>query len=193
MTTASLVPSWPGAAEPGAAVIGLTVSLPEPWAAQVRLVRAAAGDPLSASVPPHITLLPPTAVPEGELDAVIAHVARVAAAHAPFVLATRGTDTFRPVSPVVFLRVTEGADELDALQRDVRTAAGPLDVPLRFPFHPHVTLAHEVDDSSLDEAERAGRDIAVELVVAHLDLYRLAADSSWQILSGPPLGGPPAA
>ena len=49
-------------------VIGVAIALPSHYAAQVRAVREAAGDPLAEVVPPHITLLPPTAVDVDSLD-----------------------------------------------------------------------------------------------------------------------------
>ena len=55
---------------PGAhqCVIGVAIALPSHYAAQVRAVREAAGDPLAEVVPPHITLLPPTAVDVDSLE-----------------------------------------------------------------------------------------------------------------------------
>ena len=105
---------------PSQCVVGLTIPLPEPWATQVRLVRAGVGDPLARVVPPHVTLLPPTAVEREGMPAIAEHVERVAAATAPFVLRARGVGTFRPVSPVVYVALTAGAPQCDALQRVLR-------------------------------------------------------------------------
>ena len=48
---------------PGAAVIGVVVPVPEPWAQLLVDWRSKVGDPQAALVPPHVTLLPPTEVP----------------------------------------------------------------------------------------------------------------------------------
>ncbi|MBW3068371.1 MULTISPECIES: 2'-5' RNA ligase family protein [unclassified Actinomyces] len=173
---------------PSQCVLGVTIVLPEPWATRVRSVRTAVGDPHGNAIPPHITLLPPTAVDKDDLAAVTAHVSRVAARTAPFNLRAAGVGTFRPVSPVVFLGVAEGAGAIDALQQALRADDGPLRRTLRFPFHPHVTLAHEVDDDALDRAARSGSDIAAAFVVDRIHLQRLASDGSWVSLATPALG-----
>ncbi len=61
-----------------------------------------------------------------------------------------GTGTFRPISPVVFVQVARGVADCELLERAIRS--GPLDRALEFPYHPHVTVAHDVDDDALDEA-----------------------------------------
>ncbi|WP_136193771.1 2'-5' RNA ligase family protein [Actinomyces procaprae] len=176
------------APSPSQCVLGVTIVLPEPWATRVRGVRMAVGDPHGNSVPPHITLLPPTAVEKADLEAVTAHVARVASHATPFTLCVAGVGTFRPVSPVVFLDVAAGGSAIDALQQALRADHGPLRRTLRFPFHPHVTLAHEVDDAALDLAEHAGSGIAADFVVDRIHLQRLAPDGSWESLMTPVLG-----
>ncbi|WP_103062175.1 2'-5' RNA ligase family protein [Actinomyces qiguomingii] len=173
---------------PSQCVLGVTIALPEPWAARVRSVRLAVGDPHGNAVPPHVTLLPPTAVEKADLAAVTAHVSRVAARTAPFAMRAAGVGTFRPVSPVVFLDVAEGGAVIDALQQELRAADGPLHAPLRFPFHPHITIAHEVDDAALDRAVSAARNIAASFVVDRIHLQRLASDGSWASLATPTLG-----
>ena len=104
-------------------------------------------------------------------DAVI----RVAVAAATFVLGD--TDALQ--------------DDLDALQRAVRDEHGPLARDLRFRFHPHVTLAHEVGHEALDAAAAAGESITAEFVVDRLELRALADDGSWDLLRTVPLSGSP--
>lgn len=174
---------------PSQCVVGLTIPLPEPWAAQVRIVRAGAGDPLAHVIAPHVTLLPPTVVERGDVPAIAAHVERVAGRTAPFVLRARGVGTFRPVSPVVYVALQDGGPQCDVLQQMLRRQGGPLATALRFPFHPHITLAHEVSDDSLDAAARAGADIDARFVVERISLHRLAEDGSWQTLTAPALAG----
>ena len=170
-------------------VVGLTIPLPEPWAAQVRIVRADAGDPLARVIAPHGTLLPPTAVERDDVPVIAAHVEQVAAGTAPFVVRACGVGTFRPVSPVVYVALMDGGPQCDALQRALRERGGPLATALRFPFHPHITLAHEVDDDALDAAARDGAGIDARFVVERIRLHRLADDGSWQVLAAPALAG----
>ena len=143
-------------------VIGVAIALPDSDAARVRQVRAAAGDPLAHVIPPHITILPPTAVDVGSLEQVSQHLRRVARRTSPFRIRLDEVGTFRPVSPVVYLDLSRGAPECDRLQGRVRDEAGPLARPLSFPFHPHVTLAHEIADDHLDVAAAAGAELDVD-------------------------------
>ena len=153
-------------------VIGVAIALPSHYAAQVRAVREAAGDPLAEVVPPHITLLPPTAVDVDSLDEVMRHLRNVAAGTRPFDVRIDEVGTFRPVSPVVYLGLRSGAEECDSLQARVRDRHGPLARSLSFPFHPHVTLAHEVADEGLDVAARQGAGLVMGFTVTKLHLYR---------------------
>ena len=172
-------------------VVGVTVPVPEPWASRVRLVRAEADDPLARSIGPHITILPPTLVEREQLERVDRHLDAIAARTTPFVVELDGVDDFRPVSPVVYLNVARGCEDLDALQRAVRDEHGPLARDLRFRFHPHVTLAHEVGHEALDAAAAAGESITAEFVVDRLELRALADDGSWDLLRTVPLSGSP--
>ena len=173
-------------------VVGVTVPVPEPWASRVRLVRAEAGDPLARSIGPHITILPPTLVEREQLERVDRHLDAIAARTTPFVVELDGVDDFRPVSPVVYLSLARGSEELDALQRSVRDEDEPLARALRFRFHPHVTLAHEVGSEALDVAAASGGRITAEFVADRLELRALAEDGSSDLLRTFPLSGPPA-
>lgn len=158
--------------------IGVAVSVPQPWGRQIESWRDSFGDPMARAIPAHITLLPPTPVPAAHVDAVHDHLMRVASRFQPFELHLHGTDTFRPVSPVVFLRVATGASSCDALQQGVRT--GPLAGELAFPYHPHVTVAHHLDDDALDRALLTLRDFSAAFVVRSFCLYQHDVDGVWR-------------
>jgi 2'-5' RNA ligase len=161
-----------------ALTIGVAVEIPEPWAAQLQDWREAFGDPLARAIPAHVTLLPPTAVPRPLLGDVVAHLEGVAATMSPFELLLAGTDTFRPVSPVVFVRVADGGAQCDLVQRAVRT--GPLARELSFPFHPHVTVAHHLDDEALDRAMATLEGFSAGFRVESFVLYEHGADGVWR-------------
>ncbi|HEX2417726.1 MAG TPA: 2'-5' RNA ligase family protein [Micromonosporaceae bacterium] len=127
----------------GVRTIGVAVPIPEPWGSQLDARRAATGDPQAGLIPSHLTLLGPTDLAEERLPNVDKHLSQVAAGHRSFTLHLRGTGTFRPVSDVVFIAVVAGISECEQLEREIRT--GPLRRELRFPYHPHVTVAHDVD------------------------------------------------
>lgn len=130
--------------------IGVAVAVPEPYATELRDFRASFGDPQADTVPTHVTLLPPQPVTADRLGAAREHLAGVAARHDRFSMSLRGTGTFRPVSPVVFVTVAEGIADCELLAESV--CAGPLASRPRFPYHPHVTVAHHLSDDDLDAA-----------------------------------------
>lgn len=129
--------------------IGVAIDIPEPWGGQLTARRAASGDPLAAHVPAHLTLLGPTEIGVADLAVVEEHLVGVAADHAAFSLHLRGTGTFRPVTQVVFVAVAAGISECEVLHEAV-VAAEPIARPEKFPYHPHVTVAHDVPAPALD-------------------------------------------
>ncbi len=159
--------------------IGVVLDIPEPFGKFLRKSRAEFGDPLASAIPPHVTLLPPTDVAPGIGRAINDHLAAVAAVTAPFTIALHGTDSFRPVSPVVFVKVEQGGDSCSDLQRLVRT--GPLTRQLQFPYHPHVTVAHHLADDALDHAQKTLADYRAEFGVAALGLYEHGRDGVWRL------------
>jgi 2'-5' RNA ligase len=167
--------------------IGVVVDVPEPFGQELRSRRAEFGDPLARAIPTHITLLPPTDVAPGIGGLVSDHLAAVAAATAPFLVRLRGTGSFRPVSPVVFVRLDEGAEGCDTLQRMIRT--GPLSRELSFPFHPHVTVAQNLDETALDLALATLADYQAEFMVTGLGLYEHGRDGVWRQRHRFPFGG----
>ncbi|WGY03221.1 2'-5' RNA ligase family protein [Nocardioides sp. QY071] len=166
-------------------VIGVAVAIPEPWATELVDYRLRIGDPTAEGVPSHITLIPPTELPGG-LDEIEAHLATAATEVAPFRVHLRGTGTFRPVSPVVFVSLAEGISQCEQLADAVRR--GPLSVDLDYPYHPHVTVAHHLDDPTLDRAfdDLAGFDCAFDVTDFHLYVHH--EQEGWRSTRTFPLG-----
>jgi 2'-5' RNA ligase len=157
--------------------IGVAIAVPEPWATELEDYRMRIGDPTASGVPSHITLIPPLEV-EGRLTDIEDHLEKAAWRHDAFRVHLRGTGTFRPVSPVVFITLAEGISQCEQLADDVRD--GPLDVDLDFPYHPHVTVAHHLGD---DELDRAFDDLAhfeCSFDVADFHLYVHEGELGWQ-------------
>jgi 2'-5' RNA ligase len=130
--------------------LGVAIPIPAPWAQELSGWRARVGDPAAARVPPHVTLLPPTQVPVASMPAIEDHLAETAGTHQPFEMHLSGTGTFRPVSDVVFVVVAAGIAQCERLESAVRS--GPLARETRFPYHPHVTVAHDIPPDGLDRA-----------------------------------------
>jgi 2'-5' RNA ligase len=105
------------------------------------------------------------------------HLMQAAALNPSFKVHLRGTGTFRPVSPVVFITVVEGISGCEQLALSLRR--GPLACDLAYPYHPHVTIAHHLDDATLDRAfaEMAGFDCAFE--ASGFSLYVHERETGW--------------
>jgi 2'-5' RNA ligase len=128
----------------------VAIAVPEPWGTQLQKYRTALGDDTAQGIPTHITLMPPFELDHADLPAIEQHLADASAANVPFRIHLRGTGTFRPVSPVVFVMVAEGISACEQLAFSVRR--GPLEAELQFPYHPHVTVAHHLAEDALDQA-----------------------------------------
>ncbi|MGN0062758.1 MAG: 2'-5' RNA ligase family protein [Nocardioides sp.] len=158
--------------------IGVAVAIPEPWASGLQEYRTDLGDLTALLIPTHVTLIPPTEISEEQFSEIEEHLAAVAASRSSFRVHLRGTGTFRPVSPVVFIAVAEGIAGFEQLADAVRT--GPLAVELDFPYHPHVTVAHNLADDLLDRAydELAEFECVFDADAFHL--YRHDETLGWQ-------------
>ena len=131
--------------------IGVALAIPEPWATELQDYRTSVGDTTATMIPTHITLVPPTEIDEADLPEHRDAPRRTwPAGWRGFRIHLRGTGTFRPVSPVVFVTLVEGISQCEQLAAAVRQ--GPLGVDLQFPYHPHVTIAHHLPDETLDRA-----------------------------------------
>jgi len=157
--------------------IGVAIAIPEPQAASLQEHRIAFGDRRAHAIPVHITLVPPTDVGDA-IAAVEEHLAGVAGKHPPFGIRLRGTATFRPVSPVVFIALSEGISLCEQLAGDARS--GPLEQKLTFPYHPHVTIAHDLDDDALDSAYETLADFDCAFEVKKFQLFMHEADGVWR-------------
>jgi len=113
----------------------------------------------------------------------------VAAAHPPFAMHLAGTGTFSPVSDVVFVAVARGIGNCELLSSDVRR--GPLARDLGFPYHPHVTVAHDVPGDMLEMAYTGLADLSAEFRVENITEFEQLADGSWAVSRLYPLTGTP--
>ncbi len=167
--------------------IGVAVAIPEPWASELQDYRTAIGDTTAALIPTHITLVPPTEVSE-QLEDVEQHLEQAAAKVEPFTVHLRGTGTFRPVSPVVYVTLAQGVSHCEQLAEAV--LGGPLDVELDFPYHPHVTVAHHLEDPQLDRAFTELAGFECQFAVDQFHLYVHDDDLGWRPARDFALGAP---
>ena len=159
--------------------IGIAIDIPEPWGSQLTRRRLQAGDAAAAHIPAHLTLLGPTEVDDGVIAEVAEHLTGVATGHEPFPVHLRGTGTFRPLTEVVFVAVAAGDEdckrlwtairELDSVRRD-----------LRWPYFPHVTVAHDVPTEALDEVYADLADFDAKFMVTGFTLFEHGPDGRWR-------------
>jgi 2'-5' RNA ligase len=168
--------------------IGVSLAVPEPWGGRLQDFRVTNGDAQGATIPTHITLVPPVDVDDADLEMIGEHLADVAARLGSYPVHLRGSGTFRPISPVVFVNLVEGISQTEELARACRS--GPLALALDYPYHPHVTVAHHVDDDRLDRAFEEMADFDCAFPVTDFHLYVHDGDHGWRatrdfVLTGP--------
>lgn len=175
--------------------IGVSIAVPEPFGSALQEFRVSLGDEPARHIPTHITLVPPTEVSDAALDDVVEHLRQLATRQPPFRVLLRGTGTFRPVSPVVFIGVVEGIAGCETLAGAART--GPLAVEAHFPYHPHVTVAHDLPEDVLDRAfadlagYEAGFEVAEFWLYMHDERHGWRPAQAFQLEGGHEGGGPP--
>lgn len=164
------------------ATIGVSIAVPEPHGAALQRLREDFGDPLAHAIPAHITILPPTVVEDEERERFEEHLRWVCDGFERFEVLLRGTGTFRPVSPVVFVQLAAGIAQCEALEAAVRS--GPVSRELDFNYHPHVTVAHHLPDDALDRAFSELRSYESRFTVDAVHLYEHGADEVWRPVAG---------
>jgi 2'-5' RNA ligase len=158
-------------------IIGVAIPIPDPHGPLLQSKRAEFNDPLAHAIPAHVTLLGPTEVTDEGLPGLVSHLADVASVSEPFDVVLRGTGTFRPVSDVVFVQVARGISGCERLEQRIRS--GRYGGELAFPYHPHVTVAHDVADEDLDRAFEDLADFQVAFPVDAFWLYEQDVDGAW--------------
>lgn len=158
--------------------IGVLIPIASPYGEVLEAARARY-EPAADDQPAHVTILPPIDVDAEAMAAVVSHLEDVARRTSPFRLMLRGTGTFRPVSPVVFVAVAEGIAACEQLEAQVRS--GDLAVDTRFRYHPHVTVAHDVPEAVLDRAFAELSGFTSSQEVTSMALYD-NVDGEWRLL-----------
>lgn len=166
--------------------VGVSIAIPEPHGEFLRDQRRSFGDEMADRIPSHITLAPPLVVEEDGIVALGDDLRELAEAFTPFTVSLLGTGTFRPISPVVFVAVSEGIAQIETLAEGVVHA---LEAPApEFPFHPHVTVAHHLTDDVLDLAMERLSGFRCSFEVEAIHLYVDDAERGWVPTRRFPLG-----
>lgn len=160
-------------------VVGVALPVPEPWGSYLQQQRVTYGETRARHIPTHITLMPPTPVAESQVEPLRRHLADVASGHPPFEVILRGTGTFRPVSDVVYVQVAQGVSSCESLERAVR--GGPVSRALDFPYHPHVTVAHDRPAEVLDRVFADLGAFTCSFTARSFRLYLHGGDEVWRM------------
>ncbi len=169
-----------------ATALGVVIEIPSPLEAPLRDWRRRYGGEAAAAVAPHITLVSGSTT---NWKTAAEHVRNVAAQCSAFKVSLRGTGTFRPISPVVFLNVHQGAGACGQLHDAL--VAGPLLHELTYGYHPHLTIAHEVGETVMDLAQEELKGESMEFMVRSIGLFGLDETGAWLRREELGLGGPP--
>jgi 2'-5' RNA ligase len=162
-------------------MISVSIAVPAPYAGELQRLRASFGDPSARSVPTHVTLLSPMQIADETVPQIHEHLQRVADAQQPFTMVLRSTGTFRPISPVVFVQVAGGISACERIEKAIRT--GPLNRDVAFYYHPHVTVAHQLDDAAMDRAFNELASYECSFEVSAFDLVEHGDDLVWRSVS----------
>jgi len=90
---------------------------------------------------------------------------------------------------VVFVQVAEGISACEQLEGSIRS--GEYDRTLDFPYHPHVTVAHNVDEDELDRAFEELAGFSARFTVSEFWMYEQNGGGVWQPMRSFPLGSQP--
>jgi 2'-5' RNA ligase len=164
-------------AAPTGITIGVAIAVPEPWGSQLREVRRSFGDADADRMPTHLTLIPPNTIDVFGLPAIHDGLRSAGRAVRPFTIELSGAGSFRPVSDVVFVAVGAGHSECIALESSLREHVSVR--PRQFEYHPHVTVAMDVQTTVLDEAEAALADFRATWMVDQFTVYVRGRDGVW--------------
>ena len=86
------------------------------------------------------------------------------------------------------MAVARGIGNCELLAHDVRR--GPLARSLSYPYHPHVTVAHDVPADMLDLAYNGLQELSAEFRVEHFTEFEQTAGGAWTVAREYPLTGP---
>jgi 2'-5' RNA ligase len=169
--------------------LGVVLLVPSPVAAEIDGLRRGLRDGALRRIPPHLTLVPPVNVREGQLPEALAVLREAAAKTRPFRVRLGPPATFAPTNPVVYLGVTgEGSDAVHTLRDAVFT--DPLERPLTWSFVPHVTLADDAAPERIAAAVSALDGYEVDVTFDRVHLLEEQDGRVWAPIADVPFAAP---
>ncbi|WP_421084442.1 2'-5' RNA ligase family protein [Rothia nasimurium] len=126
----------------------------------------------------HITVL----ISEDAGDDSLALLEDALAGVGPVPVGLGAAATFEPVTPVTYLPVVSGGEQLALIHSACQKAVGESVSP--FPYEPHLTLANHAPAATLAESLQDFASLPLDLATFTIDrlaVYRFSA-GSWQLL-----------
>ena len=155
---------------------GIVIGFPPGLATQIDGLRRAVGSPQLNRIEPHVTIFPPTSLPDGEFLSRLLGLRRLASELEPFTLRIAGAGAFEHELGVLYLKV-ERSEGLIALEEGVRTV---MDAPARKrEFVPHATLFDNAPLALAEEGVRLFAPFSAEVEVEGFKVLRMDTRSTW--------------
>ncbi len=149
--------------------------------------------PDSPHLPAHVTILPPRCLQGTSTEAAARELLEeVCSTVEPFQIELDGVETFVPMTPTVFLRVSRAAYRMRELHDRLNT--GALSAGEEWPYMPHLTIAKLGGEGQAQDAARVAQQRWSEfngsrvIDVRELTFVREEGGSTWVDLAPVPLG-----
>jgi 2'-5' RNA ligase len=134
----------------------------------------------------HVTILPPRPI-LGPVEPAWEELKTGLQDFQPFRVELKNIEIF-PISQVIYLSVGPGFAELERMHTAANT--GPLAFQEPFPYHPHITVAHEIEPDFVASAAEIARSRwreyagARDFTVGRLTFVQNTLENRWLDLSG---------
>lgn len=165
---------------PGGGYLSIIARVPPPLAERIVRWRRECGMVGAVAESCHITLLiAQDAAEEGKLGQLEAALA----GHGAVEVVLGEPESFQPASPVTYLPLARGADCFRYLHRRCVELLGKSESP--FPYEPHLTLAHGLEEAALARSLRDFAGLDAQLTgfrIEQLQAYRYTGET-WQHLA----------
>lgn len=172
----------------GESLLGIHICLPAPYGEYIRNFRIASGDKSASLCPSHITLLPPTPIDNNDLDVILENLKKAVSSLKAFWIKLNGVGTFTPVSNVSYIKVVYGNDECQVLHDRILESDLINSSSQRFSFHPHVTIAHDVNEDVLKVLENEFRNFNAAFICSKIHVDLLDCEGKSETIAVLPLG-----
>lgn len=152
--------------------LGVALLIPDPVRREIDGLRRALGDGALGRIGPHLALVPPVNMSEGDIARALSLVRNAASTMHPFDLQLGPVASFHPVTAAVYLAVGGDVGAVHRLRDAVFT--GPLVRPIDHAFVPHVTIADDLPIERIAGAIDTLRNYLVEVAIDRVYLLQEA-------------------